>query len=241
MYANWQGRFTSVDPLLASGRTWSPQSWNRYSYTLNRPLSLIDPTGLEDEDLDPQSGRKNDQKKGQEADPNIVQKMGDTKTNVPRIISAKSRQLDNVGGEVPVGGRFQIEYTYEINNPAETDGNKDPGSYGSIEPIKDGGTLGDQTSPFKLSETKMKIKDNGNALEVTKTDTFVVTSNAHSAVNFQVVARDPLVTTKIDRLPSSASDYNNKNTYTYVDKNGKSQEVTRTRPKSIYVDSKPRR
>jgi RHS repeat-associated protein len=32
MYANVQGRFTSVDPLLASGRTWNPQSWNRYSY-----------------------------------------------------------------------------------------------------------------------------------------------------------------------------------------------------------------
>jgi RHS repeat-associated protein len=32
MYANVQGRFTSVDPLLSSGKPNQPQSWNRYSY-----------------------------------------------------------------------------------------------------------------------------------------------------------------------------------------------------------------
>jgi RHS repeat-associated protein len=41
-----QGRFTSPDPLLNSGRPWEPQSWNRYSYTLNNPLRYTDPTGL---------------------------------------------------------------------------------------------------------------------------------------------------------------------------------------------------
>ena len=40
------GRFTSVDPLLSSGRQPEPQSWNRYSYTLNNPLRYVDPTGL---------------------------------------------------------------------------------------------------------------------------------------------------------------------------------------------------
>jgi RHS repeat-associated protein len=49
-FASTQGRFTSPDPLLASGRTWAPQSWNRYSYVLNNPLRLIDPTGLVDDD-----------------------------------------------------------------------------------------------------------------------------------------------------------------------------------------------
>jgi RHS repeat-associated protein len=33
-----QGRFTSPDPLLSSAHIASPQSWNRYSYTLNNPL-----------------------------------------------------------------------------------------------------------------------------------------------------------------------------------------------------------
>jgi RHS repeat-associated protein len=45
-FSSVQGRFTSVDPLLASGRPINPQSWNRYSYALNRPLILSDPSGM---------------------------------------------------------------------------------------------------------------------------------------------------------------------------------------------------
>jgi RHS repeat-associated protein len=45
-YASAQGRFTSADPLLASGQPSNPQSWNRYSFVLNRPLNLIDPSGM---------------------------------------------------------------------------------------------------------------------------------------------------------------------------------------------------
>ena len=41
-----QGRFTSTDPLLNSGRPWEPQSWNRYVYTLNNPLKYKDSKGL---------------------------------------------------------------------------------------------------------------------------------------------------------------------------------------------------
>jgi RHS repeat-associated protein len=40
------GRFMSPDPLLNSGRPSNPQTWNRYSYALNNPLTIIDPTGL---------------------------------------------------------------------------------------------------------------------------------------------------------------------------------------------------
>jgi hypothetical protein len=47
MYASVQGRFTSIDPLLASGKASHPQSWNRYSYVGNYPTVLIDPLGLE--------------------------------------------------------------------------------------------------------------------------------------------------------------------------------------------------
>ena len=49
-YGSMMGRFTSADPLMASGRACVPQSWNRYSYVLNNPLNLIDPNGLEDDD-----------------------------------------------------------------------------------------------------------------------------------------------------------------------------------------------
>jgi len=44
------GRFTSTDPLQASGRATLPQSWNRYAYVLNNPLRKVDPTGLSDEE-----------------------------------------------------------------------------------------------------------------------------------------------------------------------------------------------
>ncbi len=45
-YASMQGRFTSVDPALSSGKPAEPQSWNRYTYVLNNPLLYTDPTGL---------------------------------------------------------------------------------------------------------------------------------------------------------------------------------------------------
>jgi len=37
------GRFLSVDPV--GGEVGSSQSWNRYSYTLNDPIGMIDPDG----------------------------------------------------------------------------------------------------------------------------------------------------------------------------------------------------
>jgi RHS repeat-associated protein len=44
-YSPAQGRFTSPDPLDASGHPIAPQTWNRYSYVLNNPLNLTDPEG----------------------------------------------------------------------------------------------------------------------------------------------------------------------------------------------------
>jgi RHS repeat-associated protein len=46
-YSSAQGRFTSVDPSMTSARAIHPQSWNRYSYTINNPLRYTDPTGLD--------------------------------------------------------------------------------------------------------------------------------------------------------------------------------------------------
>jgi len=46
MYENRFGRFTAVDPLLASGKSANPQTFNRYVYVSNNPLIQTDPTGL---------------------------------------------------------------------------------------------------------------------------------------------------------------------------------------------------
>lgn len=47
MYENRFGRFTAVDPLLASGKSANPQTFNRYIYAGNRPVTLTDPKGLD--------------------------------------------------------------------------------------------------------------------------------------------------------------------------------------------------
>jgi RHS repeat-associated protein len=44
-----QGRWVSPDPAGRGAVTLTkPQSWNRYAYVLNNPLSLVDPLGLDD-------------------------------------------------------------------------------------------------------------------------------------------------------------------------------------------------
>jgi len=44
-----QGRWTTPDPAgLAAVDPTNPQSWNRYAYALNNPVSLVDPFGLRD-------------------------------------------------------------------------------------------------------------------------------------------------------------------------------------------------
>jgi RHS repeat-associated protein len=52
-YASTQGRFTSVDPLLASAKRRNPQTWNRYTYGMNNPLRFTDPDGEEAVDENP--------------------------------------------------------------------------------------------------------------------------------------------------------------------------------------------
>lgn len=46
MYQNSHGRFTAVDPLMASAAATNPQTFNRYTYTGNNPIKYTDPSGL---------------------------------------------------------------------------------------------------------------------------------------------------------------------------------------------------
>ncbi|MEM6454429.1 MAG: RHS repeat-associated core domain-containing protein [Acidobacteriota bacterium] len=41
----WTARFLSVDPARESVRLQHPQTWNRFSYAFNNPVTLIDPDG----------------------------------------------------------------------------------------------------------------------------------------------------------------------------------------------------
>lgn len=47
MYENRFGRFTAIDPLLASGKSGNPQTFNRYVYVGDNPVNLTDPLGLD--------------------------------------------------------------------------------------------------------------------------------------------------------------------------------------------------
>lgn len=47
MYENRYARFTAVDPLLASGKSSNPQTFNRYIYVGNNPIITTDPLGLD--------------------------------------------------------------------------------------------------------------------------------------------------------------------------------------------------
>jgi RHS repeat-associated protein len=46
-YNNQHGRFTAVDPLMTSGKSINPQTFNRYVYCLNNPIRNVDPNGMQ--------------------------------------------------------------------------------------------------------------------------------------------------------------------------------------------------
>lgn len=59
-YSPVQGRWMSPDPYSGSYDFSNPQSFNRYSYALNNPYSLVDPLGLSAESCDPGDDFNND-------------------------------------------------------------------------------------------------------------------------------------------------------------------------------------
>ena len=47
MYENRYGRFTAIDPLMASGKSANPQTFNRYAYAGSNPIIRTDPNGTD--------------------------------------------------------------------------------------------------------------------------------------------------------------------------------------------------
>jgi RHS repeat-associated protein len=109
------GRFMTPDPLLNSGRPWNPQTWNRYAYARNNPLSIVDPTGLYDLNNTCASDDKkcnkqfqqhaNDLKKGLESLQKKVDKMkdGSQKTRLENSLKALGTEGDYNGVNVKFG------------------------------------------------------------------------------------------------------------------------------------------
>ena len=115
-FTSVQGRFTSTDPLKASARPVAPQSWNRYSYVLNNPLKLIDPTGLADED--PQDPRK----KNEQPKPIAVEQItvGGVTVKVEQMNEpAGFQKVINGKERVGVGVQLNFTVTDENGKPLE--------------------------------------------------------------------------------------------------------------------------
>lgn len=103
-----QGRFTSPDPLLNSGHPADPQSWNRYTYALNNPLKITDPTGLYNVDCgdDKKCQKYADRlRKGIERLTKAVGKMkdGDAKTRLEHSLNAMGTENDGNNVNVKFG------------------------------------------------------------------------------------------------------------------------------------------
>jgi RHS repeat-associated protein len=132
-YQNLQGRFTSADPLLASGKSANPQSWNRYSYVLNNPVRLTDPTGYDGTDTNPDPQQKpppQPKTLDLRLDPNIVSAIKEIKENATPLKTGESPQLTSV--VVVEGQTSNVENT----NLIDASGTVSPRPFtGTIKPI----------------------------------------------------------------------------------------------------------
>ncbi len=199
-YNNKHGRFTAVDPLLASGKSANPQTFNRYVYVMNRPLILTDSTGL-------QAGEKNE----------TIQVTTQLSKNAPSISNIKVTSNGKpIKDDLYVGDKFTVTYTYRINKP---DDGTDPtkvssiqGTTGTQTTIKDGKTtsseevntegrnsFGDVEGAKKVGEQVVdKVGDKKDEVEVTVSQTFEITGRqdantrgGSNQINFQIVVVDP--------------------------------------------------
>jgi RHS repeat-associated protein len=93
------GKFLSVDPVL--GRPTAPQSWNRYAYVLNNPLSRTDPTGKECERKDGHRCGDDELRNGEDVDTNHYGLFGSSKllnvTKIDKVMTATLGLINNIG------------------------------------------------------------------------------------------------------------------------------------------------
>jgi RHS repeat-associated protein len=124
-FSGAQGRFTTPDPLLNTGRPWEPQSWNRYAYALNNPLRYTDPTGLYEWDK-----RCKD---GDQACEQHRQQFRDALANLQKAASSigvgskERKQLDAILVKIGTEGdrnKIRIAFNDKMRDFGQTFGNK---------------------------------------------------------------------------------------------------------------------
>jgi RHS repeat-associated protein len=205
-FSSKQGRFTSVDPLMASAHATAPQSWNRFAYAFNNPLRYVDPNGLEGKDVETQPEGKNsvqDPKPKPQETPAEVVKIN---VNDTKILGFGVNMIDKVDhyGEkrVPIGGTFEITYSYATSAPPD---GSDPSKLGQIAPVttQNGapakGTLGNADHVERVGDPLVIVNREKERVEVTKTEKFKVLQDKDSnptdrgtwVINYQIVVSSP--------------------------------------------------
>ena len=134
-YTSAQGRFTSTDPLSESGRMGLPQSWNRYAYVLNNPATLVDPSGLSDEDAQQKKPQIQTQPEPQ---PTVIDLRKDkTITSQVDTIRKEAKPLPEGETSELTEVRAIVGDTYNMVNGSYIDGygNQATGFTGTVRPV----------------------------------------------------------------------------------------------------------
>ena len=157
---------------------------------------------MDEDPNDPQSGRKKEEQESIK----VV-----TNDGLPKIKNPKTKLIQPIRGELPIGGEFEVEYEYTINYNAEmkAQGVK-PEDAGKVQPVSN--LSGDPVGTLKNGAKEMEgtgardvqvSYDKENAT-VHKIETFKVGERAASALNYEIVVKDP-VTGQTDMIRSKSS------------------------------------
>jgi RHS repeat-associated protein len=144
-----QGRFTTTDPLLASGNVGNPQSWNRYSYAFNNPMKYTDPTGMDGGTPSPGGGPGNhawdawwrrDMEEGtalEQQQRNVYVFLtfttGEQGTSAPvttgsetQTVNIPAPSFESLDDKVPAGTKVTLLKGTDVTDRAVTDALQDP-------------------------------------------------------------------------------------------------------------------
>ncbi len=124
-YGASMARFIQPDPLLNSGHPWNPQSWDRYTYALNNPLRILDPTGLYNLENSCDSGDKKCNKQFEQHAKDLKKGLSDLQKKVDNMKhgAAKDRlsaSLKALGTEND-GNNVNVKFGAVQNGAAHTD------------------------------------------------------------------------------------------------------------------------
>jgi RHS repeat-associated protein len=139
-YAGTQGRFTSVDPLMASAHAGNPQSWNRYAYVGNNPLNSTDPTGMGENGVDDPAveGTPSQQAQAQRQQQKVVN-LQDSKVINGRLNEIQKNAQPLAPGEtsVPTNVEHIVGETIQLQNTTVNlpDGNQVTVADGYMRPV----------------------------------------------------------------------------------------------------------